>query len=66
MEQNKVRFLLAEKNKAKRGRKGGEVLPKRFGYSIDSFYLFFGISVAGFLQIKIGVLVFLFLVFLLA
>ena len=43
MEQNRVRFLLAEKNKAERELKGGEVLGKLFGYSIDSFYLFFTI-----------------------
>ena len=31
MELNRVRFLLAEKNKAEKELKGEEVLPKRFG-----------------------------------
>ena len=40
MEQNRVRFLLTEKNKAERGLKGQEVFRKLFGYSIDSFFEF--------------------------
>ena len=44
--------ILAEKNKAERELKGDEVLGNLFGYSIDSFCLFLGISVVGFYRLK--------------